>query len=116
MMPQNNDSAKLDQEYVITEEQLKKLFAWTGYEEESIIAATIRRRKITRMSGGNLLVDKIPDVLDTILDELEYLPSATDSHNVVWIVLRHVQELISDKKVETVNTEEYTVCEWGNHS
>lgn len=91
-------STNLDQEYVITEAQLIRLFEWPGCEEEAIIAATIRRRKITRMDKGNLLVDKLPDVLDVVLDDLEYLPSWKDSHGIVWVILSHVQELIADKK------------------
>nr|WP_321352526.1 hypothetical protein [uncultured Methanoregula sp.] len=44
-------------EYIITEAQLTRLFEWPGCDEEQEIAAAIRRRKVTLMSGGTLLVD-----------------------------------------------------------
>lgn len=99
-------TASLEQGYATTEAQLKRLFEWPGSEEEGRIAAAIRRRKITRLSGGSLLVDKLPDALDTVLDNLEYLPSSEDSHGVVWILLRHVQELIGEKKTALAGVEQ----------
>ena len=76
-MTENEGST--NQEYIITEEQLKRLFEWPGCDEEQKIAAAIRNRKVTRMSSGKLLVDKIParDVRkDTIYEILKFFKFA----------------------------------------
>jgi hypothetical protein len=42
--------------------------------------------------------------LDALGDDLEFLPSSEDSHGVVWVTLRHVQDAINDRKAESLRT------------
>lgn len=39
------------------------------------------------------------DVLDALMDDLEFLPSSEDSMHVVWIAMRDVQGAIDARKV-----------------
>jgi hypothetical protein len=45
------------------------------------------------------------NILNALLDDLEFLPSSEDSKGIVWITMRNVQELIDRKKTDLQNPE-----------
>jgi hypothetical protein len=57
--------------------------------------------------------------LDALMSDLEFLPSSTDSKNIVWIPMRDVQEKIDDRKLKLrlgILTSDKPKCTMNHHN
>jgi hypothetical protein len=114
-------SSEQPKEYIITEFQLKQLQDFASLEfvcqairtrphpapsDDSDMVISMLEEEVRRLTELEMQADQRINkaregVLDALGDDMTFLPSSEDSHGVVWVTLRHVQDAINERKGES---------------